>query len=75
MVRKQLSMVLPDDLLAAIKQQAAEQGLTVTAYLTGLVRRDLGWSVAGSRDPEMLDRLDQLEARLDVLERRGSSQS
>ncbi|MEY4359942.1 MAG: hypothetical protein RLZZ631_1428, partial [Cyanobacteriota bacterium] len=36
-------MVLPQELIDAIKQRASEQGLSITAYVAELVRRDLGW--------------------------------
>jgi plasmid stability protein len=66
--RKQLSMVLPLDLIAAIKRRAAEQGLSITAYVSALVRRDL--DLPQSPDPRALaQQLDQLRMRVDQLER------
>jgi len=35
-------MVLPEALLVSIKQRASDLGLSTTAYITQLVRRDLG---------------------------------
>ncbi|MFM2123250.1 MAG: hypothetical protein RLZZ589_1687, partial [Cyanobacteriota bacterium] len=35
-------MVLPEGLLLAMKQRAQQQGLTLTAYVSALVRADLG---------------------------------
>ncbi|MBD1194687.1 hypothetical protein [Vulcanococcus sp. Clear-D1] len=68
--RKQLSMVLPLELIEAIKQRAAEQGLSITAYVANLVRRDLGHPALP--DPlEMAEQLHQLQERVDRLERGG----
>lgn len=39
--RKQLSMVLPAALIAAIKHRAAARGQSITAYITALVQQDL----------------------------------
>ena len=65
--RKQISMVLPRELIEAIKQRSAEQGLSMTAYVAELVRRDLG---RPSRpDPRTLEaQLQQLQARMDAWE-------
>jgi plasmid stability protein len=61
-------MVLPLDLIAAIKRRAAEQGLSITAYVSALVRRDL--DLPQSPDPRALaQQLDQLRMRVDQLER------
>ena len=40
--RKQLSMVLPVELIEAIKQRSGALGLSITAYVSALVRSDLG---------------------------------
>jgi plasmid stability protein len=65
--RKQLSMVLPQELIEAIKQRAAEQGLSITAYVANLVRRDLGYPALP--DPqEMAEQLHQLQERVERLE-------
>jgi hypothetical protein len=65
--RKQLSMVLPQELIEAIKQRAAEQGLSITAYVANLVRRDLGHPVLP--DPqEMAEQLLHLQERVERLE-------
>ena len=62
-------MVLPLGLIEAIKRRAAEQGLSITAYVSDLVRRDLG--LPPSPDPRALaQQLDQLQTRVDQLERR-----
>jgi hypothetical protein len=61
-------MVLPAELIAAMKQRAGAQGLTVTAYVAELVRRDLG-------EPSLLSpgqlaaQLQRLQQRVDELER------
>jgi plasmid stability protein len=61
-------MVLPLDLIEAIKRRAAEQGLSITAYVSALVRRDL--DLPQSPDPHALaQQLDQLQMRVDQLER------
>ncbi len=60
-------MVLPQELIEAIKQRAAEQGLSITAYVANLVRRDLGHPVLP--DPqEMAEQLLHLQARVERLE-------
>jgi hypothetical protein len=71
-VRKQLSMVLPEPLLVAMKQRAQQQGLTLTAYVSALVRADLGAPIEA--DPAaMAHQLGQLQQRVDRLEQQGSS--
>ena len=66
--RKQLSMVLPLDLIEAIKRRAAERGLSITSYVSELVRRDLG--LPHQPDPRALaEQLEGLQARVDELER------
>lgn len=63
-------MVLPPDLIEAIKLRAAEQGLSITAYVSALVRRDLNLPLLP--DPRALaEQLDQLQKRVDQLERQG----
>ena len=70
--RKQLSMVLPPELLEAIKDRAQQKGLSVTAYVSELVMRDLGMPVAP--DPrELAEGLDQLRVRVEKLEQRNQS--
>ena len=64
--RKQLSMVLPAELLEAIKDRAQQKGLSVTAYVSELVMRDLGMPVAP--DPlELAEDLDQHMVRVEKL--------
>lgn len=70
--RKQLSMVLPLELIEAIKQRAGEQGLNITAYVANLVRRDLGHPAP--RDPrEMAEQLQELQERVRRLEQGASA--
>jgi len=64
MTRKQLSMVLPPELLEQIKARANSLGISTTAYITRLVRRDLGLEVMG----DVESRLEELENRLKALE-------
>lgn len=65
-------MVLPLDLIDAIKQRAREQRLSITAYVAGLVRRDLGWPA--EPDPNALaQQLQQLQERVDQLERQHTT--
>ena len=64
MRRKQLSMVLPPELLVQIKARANSLGTSTTAYITRLVRRDLGLEVMG----DVETRLEELENRLKALE-------
>lgn len=70
--RKQLSMVLPEPLLAAMKQRAQQLGLTVTAYVSALVRADLG-EPAASDPAAIAHQLGALKQRVDRLERQGKS--
>jgi DNA polymerase III delta subunit len=61
-------MVLPQELIDAIKQRASEQGLSITAYVAELVRRDLGWP--SQPDPRAMEQqLQQLQVRVEQLER------
>jgi hypothetical protein len=65
-------MVLPQELIEAIKQRASEQGLSITAYVAELVRRDLGWP--SQPDPRVMEKqLLQLQARVEQLESRNKS--
>ncbi|MFZ9147932.1 hypothetical protein [Vulcanococcus sp.] len=64
-MRKQLSMVLEPELIDAIKGRAKELSLTTTAYITQLVRRDLGLPV--STDGGLEQRVKLLEERLESL--------
>lgn len=67
MPRKQLSMVLPLELIEAIKQRASQQGLSITAYVANLVRRDLGHPALP--DPLLMaEQLHQLQERVQRLE-------
>jgi hypothetical protein len=59
-------MVLPPDLIDAIKQRAEELSLTTTAYITHLVRKDLGLPVA--LESQLEERVKLLEKRLDCLQ-------
>jgi uncharacterized protein YceH (UPF0502 family) len=66
-------MVLPSGLIAAIKRRAGERRLSITAYITNLVERDLANdadAVAG--DLPMQDRLQALEKRVAELEQQTS---
>ena len=66
-VRKQLSMVLPVELIEAIKQRARAKGLSVTAYISALVHGDLG--LPGLPDLHQLaEQLVEVQARVDALE-------
>ena len=64
-------MVLPEPLLVAMKQRAQQQGLTLTAYVSALVRADLGEPLEA--DPAALvHQLGELQQRVDRLERQGN---
>jgi ubiquinone biosynthesis protein UbiJ len=65
--RKQLSMVLPAWLITAIKQRAHERGQSITAYISALARADL--EERAESTPSIMERLQQLDARLQRLER------
>jgi hypothetical protein len=65
--RKQISMVLPVPLIAAIKERAQQRGQSITAYISALARADLQQSEAS--DTVLAERLQQLEDRLTRLER------
>lgn len=65
-------MVLPLELIEAIKQRATDQGLSITAYVASLVRRDLGCPAL--HDPlELAEQLQRLQERVERLERGCSS--
>ncbi|MFM2080580.1 MAG: hypothetical protein RLZZ219_1262 [Cyanobacteriota bacterium] len=66
--RKQLSMVLPEDLIHAIKRRASERGQSITAYVAELVRHDLGTPLPGDCG-RLAQQLKQLQGRVDELER------
>lgn len=73
--RKQLSMVLPAALLAAIKQRASSRGQSITAYITGLVKQDLTTPPAEPDDQseqELVEQLQQLERRVTKLEQQDT---
>ena len=60
-------MVLPEELIAAIKQRATERGLSITAYVVELVQADLGQPLAP--DPAALaEQIRALLVRVDQLE-------
>ena len=71
-------MVLPEDLLTAIKHRAREQGLSVTAYISALVREDLALcetdaaaKFTNRTDPSaLLFEIEQLRQRVNDLEKR-----
>lgn len=67
-------MVLPDRLIEAIKRRASARGQTITAYIGALVQRDLATDVDAaelSAFPAFQERLQQLERRVEQLERQG----
>ncbi|WP_398326053.1 hypothetical protein [Vulcanococcus sp.] len=65
-------MVLPQELIEAIKQRAAAQNLSITAYVANLVRRDLGRPA--QHDPvELAQQLHLLQQRVERLELRSSA--
>ena len=73
-LRKQVSMVLPESLIRAIKQRAARRGQSVTAYITRLVEQDL--AAMGDDDGDhpptpLAERLEALEQRVARLEGLG----
>lgn len=70
--RKQLSMVLPEPLLVAMKLRAQQLGLTLTGYVSALVRTDLGQP--NPIDPSALaQQLGALRRRVDRLEQQQNS--
>lgn len=73
MKRRQLSMVLPEALIGAIKQRASERGLSITAYITTLVQHDLATrtppqATAADIPPSLPERMQALEERMTQLE-------
>ena len=70
--RKHLSMVLPVELIEAIKQRARGLGLSITAYVSALVRADLGQHAPADL-PELAEQLRQLQVRVEQLERLAAS--
>ena len=62
-------MVLPVDLLEAIKQRSGSQGLSITAYISSLVRADLG-QPAGPDLQQLAEQVRVLQAQVAELERR-----
>ena len=70
MARSQLSILASPELVKRVKERAAEKSLTVTAYVLKLVGADLDGSQMGRRD-ELLERLSNLEIRVEELESRS----
>jgi hypothetical protein len=71
--RKQLSMVLPTELIKAIKQRASEQALSITAYITMLVMQDLKIPLdSAAKHGPVSQRLEALERRVSNLEEKGA---
>lgn len=62
-------MVLPVDLLEAIKQRSGSQGLSITAYVSSLVRADLG-QPTGPDLQQLAEQVRALQAQVAELERR-----
>ena len=70
-LRKQLSMVLPESLISAIKERASRRGQSITAYITRLVQQDLAFGDEGSSGAgvtTLVERLEALEQRVSRLE-------
>jgi hypothetical protein len=70
MARSQLSILASPELVKRVKERAAEKSLTVTAYVLKLVGADLDGAQMGRRD-ELLERLSNLEIRVEELESRS----
>jgi len=70
MARSQLSILASPELVKRVKERAAEKSLTVTAYVLKLVGADLDGAQMGQRD-ELLERLSNLEIRVEELESRS----
>lgn len=71
--RKQLSMVLPTELIKAIKQRASEQALSITAYITMLVMQDLRIPLhTDAEHGSVRQRLEALERRVNDLEAKST---
>ena len=71
--RKQLSVVLPEPLIRAIKQRASRRGQSITAYITRLVQQDLETDDERHADAAatpLVERLEALEQRVMSLEQR-----
>ena len=60
-------MVLPADLIEAIKQRASALGLSITAYVSALVRADLD-QPSPTDLPQLAEQLRLLQARVEQLE-------
>ena len=70
-LRKQLSMVLPESLISAIKERASRRGQSITAYITRLVQQDLAFGDednGGAGVTTLVERLEALEQRVSRLE-------
>ena len=70
-LRKQLSMVLPESLISAIKERASRRGQSITAYITRLVQQDLAFGDednGGTGVTTLVERLEALEQRVSRLE-------
>ena len=67
-------MVLPVELIEALRRRASERGQSITAYVAALIRSDLGQPCPP--DPLLLaEQLQLLQARVEALERQLRSGS
>lgn len=60
-------MVLPEELISAIKRRASTRGQTITAYVAELVQRDLGHPLPVDHH-RLVEQVDELQRRVERLE-------
>lgn len=60
-------MVLPEELISAIKRRASTRGQTITAYVAELVQRDLGQPVPVDHH-RLAEQVHELQRRVERLE-------
>ena len=70
-----LNIRIPEDLLKALKERSAEEGTTVTDLLVRGARALLGMPPAKPKTSTLEERVQDLEGRLDEIERKDASGS
>lgn len=67
--KSQVNLRLPDNLIEALKEKSEEEGVSITALVTQLLKEDLGLV-----EPEASDDVSSLEQRLRDVENRLEKQ-
>lgn len=71
--RTQLAINAPPALLVRLREAAAARGTTVTRLVVDAVQAHLDAPMGPSPQPELVEELERINARLDALERRAQA--